>query len=186
MRIGRLFASTAVVLSLFGAAAYRGQADETVTYTYDARGRLVAIASSGTANNGVATAIAYDPAGNRNTYAVTGAATGGSTSPPPTAPNGSPVAQTDYLQVSEWSSGVVNVVANDTDPDGDYPLTVTAISGGSGRAYLASASQIGWTGSAAGTYTVTYTLRDNRGATASGTLQVVSVSDNPCGNQICQ
>lgn len=186
MRIGRLFRSAAVVLTLAGAAAYRGQADETITYTYDARGRLIAVTSSGTANNGTATSIAYDPAGNRSNYVVTGAATGSSPPAPPPPPNSAPVARADYLQVSEWSSGVVNVVANDTDPDGDYPLTVTAISGGNGRAYLASATQIGWTGSNAGTFYVTYTVRDSRGATASGTLQVVSVSDNPCGNQPCQ
>jgi hypothetical protein len=60
-------------------------ASETVTYSYDALGRLVATTSSGTVNNGLATTIAYDPAGNRSTYSVTGAA-GSPPPPPPPAP----------------------------------------------------------------------------------------------------
>jgi hypothetical protein len=59
----------ASIIALAGAAG----ASETVTYSYDALGRLTATSSSGTVNNGVATAIGYDAAGNRSTYAVTGA-----------------------------------------------------------------------------------------------------------------
>lgn len=58
-------------------AATAAAATETITYRYDALGRLVATASSGCANNGLTTAIAYDPAGNRQSYAVTGAGAGG-------------------------------------------------------------------------------------------------------------
>ncbi|MEA3063800.1 MAG: hypothetical protein QOJ27_228, partial [Sphingomonadales bacterium] len=74
-RAGLLLATSA--LAWAGAA----NAGETVTYTYDALGRLVATSSSGTVNNGVASALGYDPAGNRSSYAVTGAA-----GPPPPAP----------------------------------------------------------------------------------------------------
>lgn len=55
------------------------EAEETTTYSYDALGRLVATSSSGTVNDGIATSVGYDPAGNRSTYTVTGA--GGSTAP---------------------------------------------------------------------------------------------------------
>lgn len=41
---------------------------ETQTYTYDALGRLIAITSSGTINNGQKRSICYDPAGNRTEY----------------------------------------------------------------------------------------------------------------------
>lgn len=49
-------------------------ATETTTYTYDALGRLTASAITGSVNNGVQTATALDPAGNRTSYATTGAA----------------------------------------------------------------------------------------------------------------
>lgn len=47
-------------------------AADTVTYTYDALGRLVAVSNTGGPNDGVDSAIAYDPAGNRTSYGVTG------------------------------------------------------------------------------------------------------------------
>jgi hypothetical protein len=52
-------------------------ASETITYSYDALGRLVATSSSGSANNGLSTSITYDPAGNRQTYTVAGAGASG-------------------------------------------------------------------------------------------------------------
>ncbi|APR54912.1 hypothetical protein BRX40_08880 [Sphingomonas koreensis] len=48
-------------------------ASETVTYSYDARGRLVAVKHSGTANNNVQVNYAYDKADNRTNKTVTGA-----------------------------------------------------------------------------------------------------------------
>jgi hypothetical protein len=49
------------------------QASETITYTYDVYGRLVAVQNSGTVNNGQNVSVAYDAAGNRTNYTVTGA-----------------------------------------------------------------------------------------------------------------
>lgn len=54
-------------------------AQETTTYTYDARGRLIAVTRAGGPNNGVAETIAYDPADNRTNVSVTGSSS---------APNG--------------------------------------------------------------------------------------------------
>lgn len=68
----RLFLAT----SLFALAAAASRASETTTYSYDALGRLTATSSSGTVNNGVATSVGYDPAGNRSSYSVTGAGGG--------------------------------------------------------------------------------------------------------------
>ncbi len=48
---------------------------ETVSYQYDALGRLVASSTSGGPDSGVATGTSFDPAGNRSQYTVTGAAT---------------------------------------------------------------------------------------------------------------
>lgn len=57
------------VLLLVGAAAY---AAETITYTYDARGRLVKVSHAGTVNNNVVTNYTLDKADNRNTKTTTG------------------------------------------------------------------------------------------------------------------
>jgi len=54
------------------AGAGAAGADERITYSYDALGRLVGATNSGTANSGLATQIGYDPAGNRSNYTVTG------------------------------------------------------------------------------------------------------------------
>lgn len=52
------------------AAAY---AAETITYRYDARGRLVKVEHSGTVNNNVNTAYTHDKADNRTNRTITGA-----------------------------------------------------------------------------------------------------------------
>jgi len=55
---------------LIGAAAY---ATETITYTYDARGRLIKVSHSGTVNNNVVSNYSYDKADNRTNVNTTGA-----------------------------------------------------------------------------------------------------------------
>jgi len=47
-------------------------AAETIAYSYDARGRLVTVARSGTVNNGVVTSYALDKADNRTSKATVG------------------------------------------------------------------------------------------------------------------
>jgi phage gp36-like protein len=58
--------------ALFLAAA-PAQATETLTYTYDAKGRLVKVVHSGTVNAGVQTTYSHDKADNRKTTTTTGA-----------------------------------------------------------------------------------------------------------------
>jgi len=53
-------------------------AAETITYAYDARGRLVQVQRSGTVNNGVSTTYQIDKADNRTNKTTTG-----SPNPPP-------------------------------------------------------------------------------------------------------
>lgn len=48
-------------------------ATETVTYTYDARGRLIKVTHGGTVNNGVVTTYAQDKVENRTNVTTTGA-----------------------------------------------------------------------------------------------------------------
>ncbi len=55
------------------AAGAMASASETITYTYDAKGRLVKVEHSGTVNNGVAANYTLDRADNRRNVKVTGA-----------------------------------------------------------------------------------------------------------------
>ena len=48
-------------------------ASETITYSYDARGRLKQASHSGSVNNGVTTTYSYDKADNRTNRTTTGA-----------------------------------------------------------------------------------------------------------------
>lgn len=61
--------AAAGALALAGIAA----ASETVTYTYDAKGRLVKVEHSGTVNNNVVANYSYDHADNRTNVNVSGA-----------------------------------------------------------------------------------------------------------------
>lgn len=53
-------------------------ATETITYTYDAKGRLTKVARTGTVNNNVQAQYTHDKANNRKNVTVTG-----SPNPPP-------------------------------------------------------------------------------------------------------
>ena len=48
------------------------QASETVTYTYDAKGRLVKVVHTGTVNNSLTTTYSHDKADNRTNVTTTG------------------------------------------------------------------------------------------------------------------
>ena len=73
-------------------------------------------------------------------------------------------------------TSLVNVTANDSDPDGDTPLllqTVTKASGGSAQAIVYNSSTIQVTGDdSTGLTTFNYTILDSRGASGTGTLAV--------------
>jgi hypothetical protein len=64
-----------LILIILGVAAY---ASETITYTYDARGRLVSVNHVGTVNNNIVSNYVYDKADNRQSKTTTG-----SPNPPP-------------------------------------------------------------------------------------------------------
>lgn len=59
-----------IAMAALGIAA-AAIASETVTYTYDARGRLVKVARSGSVNNNVTANYVYDKADNRTNVNVT-------------------------------------------------------------------------------------------------------------------
>ena len=67
-----------LVIAISGLAAASAWASETITYTYDSRGRLVKVVRTGTVNNNVKAEYKYDKAENRTNVTVT------SPNPPPT------------------------------------------------------------------------------------------------------
>ena len=67
--MGRIFCALTVSLALGHAA----QAAETITYSYDAKGRLIRVVKSGAVNNGVTVDYAHDKADNRTNVKVVGA-----------------------------------------------------------------------------------------------------------------
>jgi hypothetical protein len=62
------------------AIATAAAATETITYTYDAKGRLVKVERGGTVNNGVTAQYTHDHADNRTNVTVTGSP---NSTPPP-------------------------------------------------------------------------------------------------------
>ncbi len=70
--------SRLAILTAAALAATPAAAAETITYRYDARGRLVEVARTGSVNNNVTTNYTFDKADNR--LAKT---TSGSPNPPP-------------------------------------------------------------------------------------------------------
>ena len=158
-------------MSVLGAAAGAWAQSSTKTYTYDALGRLTAAQTVGGQNNNQTHSLCYDPAGNRQTYKATSdgtvaACTPGpspSPSPTPTPTNSPPVTQLDSATVECAAVTTVNLTANDSDPEGNYPLSLVSIVRNSGRAKasIASASSASVTGSVTnGGSTFTYTVQD--------------------------
>lgn len=172
MSRGLLFSVSAMALLCASALG----ATETVTYSYDAQGRLVQSVISGTVNNGQTSSTTFDTAGNRTNYSVSlsGGASPPPPPPPPPASNQPPVSVADAtLSVACNASGVRNVLGNDTDPDGDLPLSMT-LTGGSGIDYVAQEGAQSIRFYAPPTrntgYTVSYVITDARGATTSASL----------------
>jgi phage gp36-like protein len=61
---------TGTAIALFYCAP--AQATETITYKYDAKGRLVEVKRTGTVNNNVTTTYQHDKADNRKNLTTTG------------------------------------------------------------------------------------------------------------------
>ena len=70
--------STIFVSVLLASVSVSAIAAETITYTYDAKGRLTKVVRTGTVNNNVQAQYTHDKANNRKNITVTG-----SPNPPP-------------------------------------------------------------------------------------------------------
>jgi hypothetical protein len=70
MRVALFKAALAIGIGIAASPAF---ATETITYAYDALGRLVKVVHTGTVNNNQQTVYTNDPADNRTNVTTTGA-----------------------------------------------------------------------------------------------------------------
>ncbi len=100
-------------------------------------------------------------------------ATGQFNNPPTTSPN----------SITLWTcqEKTVNVTSNDSDPEGNYPLTVTSVeSSYLGFLDVASASSVTfWSTDYPGSDAVSYTVEDSLGASSTGTIYL-TVNSRVC------
>ncbi|MEB4591630.1 Ig-like domain-containing protein [Candidatus Thiothrix sp. Deng01] len=118
------------------------------------------------------TYVVADPAGNQSTATVT------ITVNAPTS--NAPVANNDTSTTTSGTPVTVDVLANDTDPNGDT-LSVSSFGQGGHGTVTQSGNNLVYTPAAdfSGTDTFTYTVTDPAGHTATGTVTVIV---NPAGN----
>jgi VCBS repeat-containing protein len=89
--------------------------------------------------------------------------------------NAPPVAVDDNATVDEGTSGnVINVLTNDSDPDGDT-LTISAATQGSHGSVVNNSTSVSYTPAPAffGTDSFAYTINDGNGNTATATVHVI-------------
>jgi subtilisin len=93
--------------------------------------------------------------------------------PPPPPTNHAPTASDDTTTTAFNTAVTVNVLKNDSDPDGD-PLTISAIGTPANGTAALSGTNIRYTPTAGfqGTDSFSYTVDDGRGATASAIVAV--------------
>ncbi len=94
--------------------------------------------------------------------------------------NQPPVPGADALVAPICDSGTVNVVANDTDPEGHLPLTVVSVTSSNlGTASVQGTTSVTFNSfGTPGGATLNYTVRDSLGATSIGVINL-SVPNGP-------
>ena len=146
---------------------------------------LVATPANGSAVANADGTVTYTPNANffgSNTFsytvsngsAVSSAATVTVTVTPVNDP---PLAVNDVATVAADTPIAINVIANDSDPEGNLLTTVTIASPpANGTATVNAAGTVTFTGNAVGTETFTYTVTDNLGAQSQPATVSVSVT----------
>ncbi|MBD9387908.1 tandem-95 repeat protein [Agrobacterium sp. AGB01] len=101
--------------------------------------------------------------------------------------NPAPIAVNDVATTLEDTAIIINVLANDSDPDGD-PLSVISATAAHGTVTILADGEISYLPSANynGTDIITYTISDGNGGTATATVTVTitPVNDDPVGTPI--
>jgi hypothetical protein len=100
-----------------------------------------------------------------------------------TSTNHAPVAADDFASTSPGQALLVNVLANDSDPDGDALVVALAGQAAHGTVALQADNTVRYTPTAGftGTDSFAYTLRDTKGATSTAnvSITVAAVGDWP-------
>lgn len=186
-----LASASGLAFLLIGAGAYAQSS--TTTFTYDALGRLVVAETTGGQNNDEVSSYCFDSAGNRTVQQTSSTAQTascvdigngpiGTPSPTPTPSNSPPVAQADYRTGQCSQRILVDVLANDSDPEGNTPLVLTAVvktsGGGVLHGFAGSAVDVSFGPVIFDDTVFTYTVQDSLGAVSSGQLTLTVSS---CG-----
>ncbi|MCI0678023.1 MAG: Ig-like domain-containing protein [Actinobacteria bacterium] len=109
---------------------------------------------------------------------------GGGTGVPPDPDNQPPTASPDSVTTSEDTAVTIAVLDNDDDPDGDS-LNITSVGNPpNGSAVINAGSSVTYTPDLNydGTDAFDYTISDGSGGTATATVTVQSVNDQPVAN----
>ena len=110
---------------------------------------------------------------------------GGANLPPVANPDSSFILQSSSTQTT--FNRVIDVVANDTDPDNNTPLSVVSVTGTQGvTVTVVPPSSVRFTGTysqGSNIFTVNYTIQDTLGAQASSTVTLET--EGLCGNVQC-
>jgi serine protease AprX len=108
----------------------------------------------------------------------------GSAPPPP--PNNPPVAVDDSATTDEDTPVIINVLANDSDPDGDTPSVTSVSTSSKGSAVNSGGGNIMYTPyiDKNGADSFTYTISDGKGGTDTGTVNITinPINDAPAAN----
>ena len=114
--------------------------------------------------------------------AVLGRATATGTINVSSVPNQPPIANSNSASVGICDSVSVNVIANDTDPDGNYPLTLVSVGTSNlGGASVQSSTNVYFAAyGSPGSTQITYTVRDSLGATSAGVLGITVTNGSGC------
>ena len=93
-------------------------------------------------------------------------------------PNTAPVANADTAAVIELTSVLIDVLANDTDADGDA-LTITSVTNGTLGTVTTDGATVTYTSiGGVGADSFTYDISDGNGGTATGTVSVDVIAAN--------
>jgi Ca2+-binding RTX toxin-like protein len=102
-----------------------------------------------------------------------------------TAPNSAPVAANDTVTLAAGqATAIINVLANDTDAEGDALIATIATNPTNGTAVVNSDQTITYTPSAntAGSDSFTYTVTDALGGTSTGTVNITITGNGLAAN----
>lgn len=100
--------------------------------------------------------------------------------PTPTPTGTPPVAVNDSTSFICSTTKILNVIANDYDPNGNVPLSLASISPFSGSIYasIVDSTSVMFSAAFTGSASFSYTVANSLGATATGTVTVTATGNN--------